>query len=108
MKAPRFAYVRAESLEQVLVLLAEHGDDARILAGGQSLMPTLNMRLSQPLLLIDINGLDALKGIALEGEEVVGQAGLDALGMAKKYRRTEVCCSSTRNLSKLPHRETED
>ena len=70
MKAPRFAYVRAESLDQVLVLLAEHGDDARILAGGQSLMPTLNMRLSQPLLLIDINRLDELKGISLEGEEV--------------------------------------
>ncbi len=70
MKAPRFAYVRAESLDRALALLAEHGDDARILAGGQSLMPTLNMRLSQPKLLIDINGLDALSGIALEGREV--------------------------------------
>ena len=48
MKAPKFSYVRADSLEQVLELLAEHGEDARILAGGQSLMPTLNMRLSQP------------------------------------------------------------
>ena len=70
MKAPRFAYVRAESLDQVLALLAEHGDDARILAGGQSLMPTLNMRLSQPKLLIDINRLDELAGIALEDGEV--------------------------------------
>ena len=62
MKAPRFSYVRAESLEQVLRLLAEHGDDARILAGGQSLVPVLNMRLSQPKLVIDINRLDALRG----------------------------------------------
>jgi carbon-monoxide dehydrogenase medium subunit len=47
----------------VLRLLAEHGEDARILAGGQSLMPTLNMRLSQPKVLVDINRIDALKGI---------------------------------------------
>lgn len=70
MKAPRFAYVRAESLDQVLDLLAEHGEDARILAGGQSLMPTLNMRLSRPRLLIDVNRLDELAGIALDGDEV--------------------------------------
>ena len=70
MKAPKFSYVRAESVEQVLRLLQEHGDEARILAGGQSLMPTLNMRLSQPRLLIDINRLEALKGIALQGDKV--------------------------------------
>ncbi len=66
MKAPKFSYVRPESLDAVFALLARHGDDARILAGGQSLMPTLNMRLSQPGLLIDINRIDALKGISLE------------------------------------------
>jgi len=70
VKAPRFSYVRPDSLKQVLELLAEHGDDARILAGGQSLMPVLNMRLSQPKLVIDINRIDALKGIALQGNVV--------------------------------------
>ena len=45
MKAPKFSYIRAESMENALELLHKHGDDARILAGGQSLMPTLNMRL---------------------------------------------------------------
>ena len=70
MKAPRFSYVRPDSLRQVLELLAEHGDDARILAGGQSLMPVLNMRLSQPKLVIDINRIDALKGIALQDNVV--------------------------------------
>lgn len=70
MKAPKFSYVRAESVEQVLRLLDEHGDEARILAGGQSLMPTLNMRLSQPRLLIDINRLEALKGISVQGDRV--------------------------------------
>jgi len=63
MKAPDFAYVRADSLDQVFGLLSEHGDDARILAGGQSLMATLNLRLSAPALLIDINGLETLSGI---------------------------------------------
>jgi aerobic carbon-monoxide dehydrogenase medium subunit len=70
VKAPKFSYVRAESIEQVLRLLDEHGEEARILAGGQSLLPTLNMRLSQPRLLIDINGLDALKGISIVGDRV--------------------------------------
>jgi len=65
VKAPRFSYIRADSLEHAIRLLAQHGDEARILAGGQSLMPTLNMRLSQPRLLIDINGIAALEGIAL-------------------------------------------
>ena len=55
MKAPRFGYARPPTLDEALRLLAQHGDDARVLAGGQSLMPTLNMRLSQPKLLIDIN-----------------------------------------------------
>lgn len=70
MKAPRFSYVRARSVAQALELLAEHGEEARVLAGGQSLMPTLNMRLSQPRLLIDINRLDALAGISLQGDTV--------------------------------------
>ena len=70
MKAPNFNYVRATSLAQVLQLLARHGDDAQILAGGQSLMPALNMRLSQPKHLIDINGLAALKGIDMANGHV--------------------------------------
>jgi carbon-monoxide dehydrogenase medium subunit len=70
VKAPKFSYVRAESVAHALQLLADHGEEARILAGGQSLMPTLNMRLSQPKLLIDINRLTALGGISLEGERV--------------------------------------
>jgi carbon-monoxide dehydrogenase medium subunit len=65
LKPPRFHYVRPESLDAALRLLAEHGEEARILAGGQSLMPTLAMRLSQPKVLIDINRIEALKGIAL-------------------------------------------
>ncbi len=75
MKTPKFSYVRAESVAQVMNLLSEHGDDARVLAGGQSLMPTLNMRLSQPDLLIDINQLDALKGISVEDDDNIVRIG---------------------------------
>ena len=65
MKAPKFSYTRGESLDQVLTLLNEYGEEGRILAGGQSLMPTLNMRLSNPKILIDINHLSELNSISL-------------------------------------------
>jgi aerobic carbon-monoxide dehydrogenase medium subunit len=64
VKPRKFSYVRAGSVAEVVELLDRHGDDARILAGGQSLMPTLNMRLSEPKVLIDINRIEALKGIS--------------------------------------------
>ena len=67
MKAPAFDYTRPRSLDEVWRLLAEHGDAARLLAGGQTLLATLNMRLSEPAMLIDINAIDALKGISVQG-----------------------------------------
>lgn len=67
MKAAAFDYVKPRSLDQVISLLQEHGDDARLLAGGQSLLASLNMRLSEPRLLVDITGLDALRGISVQG-----------------------------------------
>jgi len=70
MKAPKMTYARADSVAQALALLAEHGDGANVLAGGQSLMPTLNMRLSKPDLLIDINRLEDLAGISVEDDAV--------------------------------------
>ncbi|TAK88305.1 MAG: xanthine dehydrogenase family protein subunit M [Betaproteobacteria bacterium] len=57
MKAPAFRYARPESLDEAIALLVEHGTDARVLAGGQSLMPMLNLRLLQPSVLVDINRL---------------------------------------------------
>lgn len=67
MKPAPFAYVRAETFDHVFDLLDAHGDDARILAGGQSLMATLNMRLSTPEVLIDINHIDGLSDITSDG-----------------------------------------
>ena len=67
MKAPAFDYAKPASLAAVFALMAEHGDEARLLAGGQTLMATLNMRLSEPALLIDINAVADLKGITVQG-----------------------------------------
>lgn len=67
MKAAAFDYVKPASLAQVFELLHAHGDDARLLAGGQTLMATLNMRLSEPQLVVDITGIQALRGISVQG-----------------------------------------
>lgn len=69
MKPAPFAYKKARSLDEAVALLGEN-PDARLLAGGQSLIATLNMRLSAPTLLIDINGISGLDGIAHKGGAV--------------------------------------
>jgi carbon-monoxide dehydrogenase medium subunit len=63
VKPSPFRYEKARTLDHAITLIA---DDARLLAGGQSLIATLNMRLSHPALLVDINGIDELNGIALK------------------------------------------
>ena len=70
MKPAPFGYARAATLDDVFSLLAEYGENAKILAGGQSLMATLNMRLSEPDLLIDINRINGLAGIEDTGEAI--------------------------------------
>lgn len=70
MKSASFAYVRAKSLEDAIGVLDERGDGARILAGGQSLMPTLNMRLSAPEVLVDIGCVPGLAGIEAAGDGI--------------------------------------
>ena len=63
MKPAAFAYAKARSLEDAVARLAAHPGEAKLLAGGQSLIATLNMRLSSPSLLVDINGVAGLDGI---------------------------------------------
>jgi carbon-monoxide dehydrogenase medium subunit len=64
VKPAPFAYAKARSLDDAIMLLGRHGEGARLLAGGQSLIATLNVRLSAPRILIDINGISGLDGIA--------------------------------------------
>src|ERR1700704_1876974 len=70
MKAPRFAYARPASLVEALALLAEYKDDARVLAGGQSLVPMMNFRVAAPKVLVDINRIAALSGIKVTKNHV--------------------------------------
>ena len=86
MKPAPFAYARPESLEDAIDLLEAHGEDARVLAGGQSLMATLNMRLSAPELLVDIGRVPGLAGI---------EATADGLRIGAMTRHAEVEASGT-------------
>ena len=70
MKPAPFEYIAPESIEQALTALAQYGDEAKILAGGQSLMPLLNMRLTTPGVVVDINGLEELNYIRQQGERL--------------------------------------
>jgi carbon-monoxide dehydrogenase medium subunit len=82
MKPASFQYIAATSLAQALALKAEHGDDAKFLAGGQSLMPTMNFRLARPAVLIDINGLEELAGVRPSGAATT-------IGAMTRYRTLE-------------------
>jgi CO/xanthine dehydrogenase FAD-binding subunit len=76
VKPPPLRYERPGSVDEAVELLAEHGSEAKVLAGGQSLVPALNMRLVRPALLVDINrvaeleGVDQLNGVARVGATV--------------------------------------
>jgi carbon-monoxide dehydrogenase medium subunit len=83
MKPAPFKYIAATSLEHALALKGEHGDDAKFLAGGQSLMPTMNFRLAQPAILIDLNRIEGLGAIR------PCDAGGARIGALTRYRTLE-------------------
>ncbi len=66
MKPPPFAYHAPDSLQEALALLAEHGDEAKLLAGGQSLIPLMKLRLAEPADLVDLSRIEELRGIRVE------------------------------------------
>ena len=99
MKPAPFAYKKARVLEEAVALLGEH-EEARLLAGGQSLIATLNMRLSQPSLLIDINGISGLDGITLKS----GTVEIDALVRHAQAERSDVVAKNAPLIARaLPH-----
>jgi carbon-monoxide dehydrogenase medium subunit len=67
----QFDYAAPSTLEEALGLLAEHGDDAKVIAGGQSLLPVLRMRLNAPEMVVDLRKIDALRGIRDDGDAIV-------------------------------------
>jgi CO/xanthine dehydrogenase FAD-binding subunit len=100
MKPVPFRYIAATSLEQALSLKAEYGDEAKFLAGGQSLMPAMNFRLARPAILIDINQIEELAGIHR------GAAGT-GIGALTRYYQLERDVGVTRDFpllgEALPH-----
>jgi 2-furoyl-CoA dehydrogenase FAD binding subunit len=76
VKPARFDYIRAETLAEAHAALAAGGDDARIIAGGQSLVPMLSMRMARPNVLIDIMHLPALAKIEVKGNDLRIGAGV--------------------------------
>jgi len=100
VKPAPFAYAKAVSVEDALTLLAGHGDGARLLAGGQSLIATLNMRLSAPELLIDLNAIPGLAGIALQD----GHVEIGAMTRHVEAERSDIIARHTPLLAiALPH-----
>lgn len=85
MKASAFSYARATSISNALQLLADHGDKAKVLSGGQSLMPAMNLRLISPELVVDISEIAELRGIAVTG---------DILRLGALTRHVEIAHSS--------------
>lgn len=83
MKPAPFKYIAAQSLAHALAVKADYGEEARFLAGGQSLVPTMNFRLAQPAVLIDINPIETLSGIS----RVNGHA--LRIGALTRYRTLE-------------------
>jgi aerobic carbon-monoxide dehydrogenase medium subunit len=67
----KFDYMRPSSLDEAVHVLGNAGDDAKVIAGGQSLMPLLRLRLAYPSLLVDVGGLDELRGIRDEGDSLL-------------------------------------
>src|SRR5215470_7283215 len=75
MKPPTFDYIRAETLEEALAVLADSELETKVLAGGQSLLPLLNMRLARPKALLDITRLAALARVERVETDLGGSAG---------------------------------
>jgi len=67
----KFDYAKASDVDEAVRLLAEGGEDAKVLAGGQSLIPLLRLRLAAPTLLVDVGGVDEMRGVRDDGEAIV-------------------------------------
>lgn len=87
MKAPPFTYHRPETIDEALALLAEHGDDAKVLAGGQSLIPLMGLRLGRPDHVVDIGRLPDLDTIDVDGD---GAVTIGALVRHEQAKRSDV------------------
>lgn len=107
MKPPKFDYHAPATVDEAIALLTRYGDDAKLLAGGQSLMPLLNFRLTRPAALIDLNRVEGLAGI----REVDGQVRFGAMTRQRAIefsavvaRRLPLLVEATKLVGHLPIR----
>jgi carbon-monoxide dehydrogenase medium subunit len=91
-----FEYLRARSVEEALAALTEHGDDAKLLAGGHSLLPLMKLRLATPAVLVDIARIPGLSYVRVEGEEV-------AIGAGTRHAELERSDVAHAEVPLLPH-----
>ena len=91
-----FDFVRAGSVAEAVAALAEHGEDAKLLAGGHSLLPIMKLRLAVPTVLIDISGIAELSYVRVEGDEV-------AIGAGTRHHELERSDVARAEVPLLPH-----
>jgi 2-furoyl-CoA dehydrogenase FAD binding subunit len=106
MKPSPFNYIRVDSADEAVALLAEYGDDARILAGGQSLMPILNMRLAQPNVLIDISRAADVAATAVDDEKLCIGAAVTQATVEQRARLEQEVPLLAQALPHLGHFQT--
>ena len=102
MKSPPFEYFAPRSVDEALALLREHGDEAKVLAGGQSLIPILALRLAHPAVLIDIGGIDALGELTLNGVLTIG-AGVTQRRTERSTAVASACPLMAETLPQIAH-----
>ena len=91
-----FDYVRVGSVDEAVAALTEHGEDAKLLAGGHSLLPLMKLRLAVPAVLIDISGIRDLSYVRVEGDEV-------AIGAGTRHHELEGDAVAAAEVPILPH-----
>jgi carbon-monoxide dehydrogenase medium subunit len=91
-----FTHVPVSSVQEALAVLREHGDEARLLAGGHSLLPLMKLRLATPSVLVDVGGLDDLAYVRVEGDEL-------ALGALTRHRTLERSAVAAAEVPLLAH-----
>jgi 2-furoyl-CoA dehydrogenase FAD binding subunit len=106
MKPPKFEYYKPATLDEALDLLEEAGDEGKIIAGGQSLVPIMNMRLAAPKCLIDINGLSELDYIINVGNVLKIGTLTRQSEVEKSEMVANVCGLITEAITQIGHVQT--
>lgn len=103
MKPSLFKYVRAETIDETVFLMRELGGDCQLLAGGQSLVPTMALRMAAPSVLLDISGVAELQGVTCDGKTLRIGAGTRYTDILRSETVAEVCPLLVRAIPAVAH-----